>query len=248
MTGPESPRPGVPLRLVRRKRTWASPGLIVSLLAHGALLLTFVVDPAPERPDRILGDQFVTFLVPPDRTPADRDRADRDRVEVFWAEVPGQGTGPADPVEELGDDPASLPLVMEGVAQPGGDTATGAPAAPSTLATLDTVFTQFEVDSAVWRYPESAAPAYPADLLSRGIQGRAFVQFVVDTTGLVDLDSFRVIETTHPGFGRAVRDALPLMRFRPAISRGTKVRQLVEQSFSFRITAEDTLGRRRPPE
>ena len=50
----------------------------------------------------------------------------------------------------------------------------------------------------------------------------------------VDADDF-VIDSTHDLFSRAVRDALARARFTPAEAGGRKVRQLVEQAFTFRI-------------
>jgi hypothetical protein len=39
----------------------------------------------------------------------------------------------------------------------------------------------------------------------------------------------------HPLFVRAVEDALALSRYLPAEAGGRRVRQLVEQTFAFRI-------------
>ncbi len=44
-----------------------------------------------------------------------------------------------------------------------------------------------------------------------------------------------VLATTHPDFAKSVKATLPLMRFNPAIMNAQKVRQLVQQSFSFKI-------------
>ena len=99
----------------------------------------------------------------------------------------------------------------------------------------DSVFTILEVDSAVVRSQSSAAPAYPLELLTKKIQGSVNARYVVDTTGFADTTSFEVLTSTNEGFVRAVRDALPYMRFMPAKIGSTKVRQLVEQQFSFRI-------------
>ena len=83
----------------------------------------------------------------------------------------------------------------------------------------------------------SAAPAYPLDLLSQHIEGSVLARYVVDTTGFADMESFEVVRSTHEEFLRSVREALPYMRFSPAMIGTTKVRQLVEQSFTrFRIT------------
>ena len=104
-------------------------------------------------------------------------------------------------------------------------------------AVFDTVATAVDVDSMVTRFTDSAAPLYPSKLLELKIEGGAYVQFVVDTTGMVDTLSFRVISSTHPEFAESVREALPGMRFHPAILRSKKVRQLVEQPFMFKIVA-----------
>ncbi|MGH7619343.1 MAG: energy transducer TonB [Gemmatimonadaceae bacterium] len=81
----------------------------------------------------------------------------------------------------------------------------------------------------------SAAPAYPLDLLEKHVEGMALVRYVVDTTGFADTHSFTVIRATDSGFVRAVRDALPYMRFSPAKIGAKKVRQMVEQPFTFKI-------------
>jgi protein TonB len=58
----------------------------------------------------------------------------------------------------------------------------------------------------------------------------------VDTLGKVEQGSFRALESTHDLFTAAVRDALMRARFTPAKAGGRKVRQLVEQTFTFSIT------------
>ena len=100
-------------------------------------------------------------------------------------------------------------------------------------------------------FSSTSAPEYPAALLARNVEGDARVSFIVDTTGLADLTSFEVLEATQPEFGMAVRRALPDMRFRPAILAGRKVRQLVQQTFMFRIqrpvdSVPPDTGRTRP--
>ena len=104
------------------------------------------------------------------------------------------------------------------------------------IPSADSVFTQVEVDSVVRRDPASAAPSYPPELLKLNVEGFVDARYVVDTTGLADSATFTVMFATHPAFVTAVREALPGMRFAPAQLQGHKVRQLVEQRFSFRIT------------
>lgn len=100
---------------------------------------------------------------------------------------------------------------------------------------LDSVFTVLGVDSEVVRMDGSAAPAYPNNLLDAGIEGYVEAEFVVDTTGWVDLSSVRILNSTHQDFTASVRLALMGMQFRPAWRGARKVRQLVSQRFSFRM-------------
>jgi outer membrane biosynthesis protein TonB len=86
------------------------------------------------------------------------------------------------------------------------------------------------------RSQTSAAPAYPLELLTSHVEGNVIARYVVDTTGFADVESLEVVTSTNVGFVRAVRDALPYMRFSPAKIGPMKVKQLVEQSFTFRIT------------
>jgi protein TonB len=58
---------------------------------------------------------------------------------------------------------------------------------------------------------------------------------------VVDTLTYRVLHATHADFAVAVRLALPGMRFRPAIRAGNRVRQLVEQTFSFKISPKESL-------
>ncbi len=99
----------------------------------------------------------------------------------------------------------------------------------------DSVFSVLEVDSVVQRFEWSAAPIYPPDLLANGTEGVVYAQFVVDTTGMVDTTSIRLLTSAHPGFSTSVRDALGHMHFRPAMRARQRVRQLVEQHFRFTI-------------
>jgi protein TonB len=94
---------------------------------------------------------------------------------------------------------------------------------------------EYEVEKPVSQAPNSAVPVYPDILRQAGVEGTAIVSFVVDTTGRVDLATFTVIHKTHDLFVAAVRNALPRMRFIPAETSRGKVRQFVQQPFSFTI-------------
>ena len=97
-------------------------------------------------------------------------------------------------------------------------------------------FTKDIVDKPVLAIPGTGNPRYPVALQSAGLEGDVRAQFVVDTLGRVERASVRVIDTTHELFAAAVRDALTRARFKPAEAGGHLVRQLAEQTFTFRIT------------
>ena len=96
-------------------------------------------------------------------------------------------------------------------------------------------FTIIDVDSVAERDPLSAAPVYPKVMLERAVEGSATLRFVIDSTGLVDLSTIRVMSSTHQEFAIAVREAMPRMRYRPATRGATAVRQLVEKAFKFEL-------------
>jgi hypothetical protein len=76
-------------------------------------------------------------------------------------------------------------------------------------------------------------PVYPEALLFTGVPGQVLAEFVVDTLGHVELDTFGVISSTNPKFTQAVQRALPDWAYAPAMLNGKRVRQLVQQPFSF---------------
>lgn len=94
---------------------------------------------------------------------------------------------------------------------------------------------EFQVEKTVLPNPSNPSPTYPSMLQSAGVEGRVLAQFVVDTSGRADMGTFKVLETSHELFSQAVRQALPRMRFFPAEIGGKKVRQVVQQPFTFAI-------------
>jgi hypothetical protein len=76
-------------------------------------------------------------------------------------------------------------------------------------------------------------PLYPEALLFTGVPGQVLAEFVVDTLGHVELDTFGVISSTDPKFTQAVQRVLPDWAYAPAMLKGRRVRQLVQQPFTF---------------
>jgi TonB family protein len=98
------------------------------------------------------------------------------------------------------------------------------------LYTADQVDTPARPDSA-----HPVAPVYPDSLLRAGVSGRAVVEFVVDTSGVPDMDTFGTVASTDALFADAVRRAVAGARFSPATLGGARVRQLVHLPITFTI-------------
>lgn len=210
------------------------PVTAANLLLHIAALVALLVPFGTEKKESLL-DRLIVYLVP---TPTPGNS-----VEGLAAEatpdagdavgLPATGTTPKGAEEEHIEPGPVIPalqaadLKMKDQGQPG-----------------DNAFSVLEVDSTVIYDPTSAAPEYPHHLMELGVEGHAQVRYVVDTTGVVDTMTYRVIQSTHGDFAAAVRMALPRMHFRPAMQGGQKVRQLVEQTFRFKMAARDTTRRK----
>jgi len=206
---------------------------ITSVAAHALVIGVWIVATLPQAslPFDSLPNHLY-YIPPPDKPPPTLGSRESVRYVAFGV-GDGLGPGPAaiDPKKPIA--PPMLPTQAGG---PAPDSTPPAQPATAPVAGTDSVFTILEVDTAVVRSQSSAAPAYPLDLLAKHIEGVVVVRYVVDTTGFADTASFRVVRTTNEGFVTAVRDVLPYMRFSPAKIGPTKVRQLVEQPFTFRIS------------
>jgi protein TonB len=94
---------------------------------------------------------------------------------------------------------------------------------------------EFQVEKPVQQIPGTGAPRYPDALRSSGVEGEVQAQFVVDENGKAETGTFKVLKATNDLFANAVRSALPNMRFYPAEVGGKHVKQLVQQSFQFKL-------------
>jgi len=99
----------------------------------------------------------------------------------------------------------------------------------------DQPYFEFQVEKPVQQIPGTGTPRYPDALRSSGVEGEVQAQFVVNEDGKADVSTFKVLKATNDLFGAAVRSALPQMRFYAAEVGGHKVKQLVQQSFQFKL-------------
>ena len=99
----------------------------------------------------------------------------------------------------------------------------------------DQPYFEFQVEKPVVPAPGSTSPRYPDMLRQAGVEGEVLAQFVVDTTGRAEAGSLKILKSSHDLFIQSVRNALPQMKFIPAEVGGRKVKQLVQQPFTFSI-------------
>ena len=100
----------------------------------------------------------------------------------------------------------------------------------------DQPYFEFQVEKQVQTASGSPQPRYPDMLKSANIEGEVLAQFVVDTTGRAEMGTFKVLKSSHDGFTQSVRNVLPNMRFYAAEIGGRKVKQMVQQPFTFALT------------
>jgi len=99
----------------------------------------------------------------------------------------------------------------------------------------DQPYFDFQVEKPVVMAPGAQGPQYPDMLRTAGIEGTVLAQFVVDTTGRAEMNTFKVLKSDNAQFANAVKNALQRMRFLPAEVGGRKVKQLVQQPFQFSL-------------
>jgi periplasmic protein TonB len=103
------------------------------------------------------------------------------------------------------------------------------------IANANQTYFEFQVEKPAEMLQDSPKPKYPSVLESSGIAGEVQAQFVVNSGGKADMDSFKVLKSTNELFTQAVKAVLPRMRFSPAMIGGKPVNQLVQQSFQFAV-------------
>jgi len=210
--------------------------VVLSVVAHAILIIAAVDATAnPNTRDRELPEKSIArFLAPPDREVAQAPQAEMIRyVTIAIPDVPS-----AKPLADFDHSRQIQQLTHF-------DERDAAPA--PALHGMDSVYSVVQVDSVAIRYEWSAAPAYPPRMLEQATEGVVRAEFVVSQTGYVDTTSLRVLESTHPDFTKAVRDALPFMRFKPAKIGDVFVSQLVSQEFFFKIAAIDSVATKPKP-
>jgi len=150
--------------------------------------------------------------------------------------IPPIDLGAAPTISDVVAPPVPEPVLGSGVGSATGRTSvSGTGRSLGSGAAAGGAYSENQVERIV-EVTRAAAPRFPDALRSSGVEGEVQVKFVVGTNGRVEPGSITVTSSPHRLFSEAVRTALLDARFRPAQVGGQSVRQLVAQSFAFRLT------------
>lgn len=231
----------------KRKKQRSPAGILMSFVLHAGLITLVVVagGQAAEKFEKPKQEKVDFVEVKKDEPPPPKNEPPPPPPpDVVAAPPPPKGfqilTAPVEIPDVLPDIDLSKKVTDEadfsGKGAAGG-TAKGVEGGkPQLVANNDQPFFEFQVEKPVQALPGGSQPRYPDILRQAGVEGEVLAQFIVDTTGRAEMNSFKVLKTTHELFGNAVKNALQGMRFIPAEVGGRKVRQLVQQPFSFAIS------------
>ena len=214
---------------------------VLSVLVHAAVI--FAAVKATQGVAETINDKPVdttmVFLKPPEPPPPPPEQPPPDVVVA--ANPPPKGfqtvVAPTDipkdiPPVDLSEKPFD-PKDFTGKGVEGG-IATGIVGGTGPVNVSGEVFLEAQLDDPV--QPISIpTPRYPPVLQSAGIAGSVDLQYVVDTTGHAEPNSFKVMKSTHPAFAEPAKEAILKGVFKPAKFKGQPVRQLVQQRISFKV-------------
>jgi periplasmic protein TonB len=103
------------------------------------------------------------------------------------------------------------------------------------IANANQTYFEFQVEKPAEMIQDGTKPKYPSVLETSGIAGEVQAQFVVNSSGKADMDTFKVLKSTNELFTQAIKSYLPRAHFSPAQIGGKPVNQLVQQSFQFAV-------------
>lgn len=229
-----------------RRRQRSAAGTLLSALLHGLAISATVAATAmsAERAPRAapISEQLV-YVKPPEERSTPR--------AVAQPPAPTPAESPIAPPERFVtpeivptialDVPTTIPDVATALFTPSSvataqraGAETGAFAAGSGEPAVSAAWSAFQVEREVVAL-RSVQPRYPEQLSRAGVEGTVVARFVVDTTGRVERPTIEIVRADQALFEQSVREALIRMRFTPAEAGGRKVRQLVEQPFTFAL-------------
>ncbi len=214
---------------------------VTSFIVHAAVIAAAVKVTAAgaEAVKNVVTDTTMVFLKPPPPPPPPPDQPPPDVIVSQNPPPKGFQTvvAPTDipkdiPPVDLEQKPFD-PKDFTGKGAEGG-LASGIVGGTGPVDVAGVVYTEGQLDDPV--QPISIpTPRYPPVLQSAGIAGSVDLQYVVDTTGHAEPNSFKVMKSTHPAFAEPAKEAIIKGVFKPAKFKGQPVRQLVQQRISFKV-------------
>ncbi|MBA3339523.1 MAG: TonB family protein [Gemmatimonadaceae bacterium] len=215
-------------------------GIVHALLIWGAVVGTLSAKEAYDKPKA----EKVEFVEIKKKEPPPKEEPVPPPPDVVHAPPPPKGfqvlTAPIKVPDVLPDIDLSRKVTDEadfsgkGVA---GGVAKGV--VGGTAPVSDQPYFEFQVEKQVQQIPGTGNLRYPDMLRSANVEGEVLAQFVVDADGRYEAGTFKVLKSSHELFTQAVKNALPNMRFYAAEVGGKKVKQLVQQPFTFSLTKSE---------
>ncbi|HUF29452.1 MAG TPA: energy transducer TonB [Gemmatimonadaceae bacterium] len=218
---------------------------VTSLFLHAGLigLLVVVTANAGIQMDEKTEQEDIQFMEAPKNEPPPPEPDRPPPPDVVAAPPPPKGfqilTAPIDIPDKIPEVDLSKAVTDEadftgkGVA---GGTSRGVVGGTAPVVS-DQPYFEFQVEKPALAREGNPTPRYPEMLRAAGITGDVIAQFVVNEDGRADMRSFKALSSSHAQFTAAVKAALPQMRFYPAEVGGRKVKQLVQQSFTFSLNS-----------
>lgn len=84
----------------------------------------------------------------------------------------------------------------------------------------------------------SPVPTYPDLLVMAGMTGIVVIDVEIDTTGIADTASLKMLVKSHQLLANSVQHAIGRMRFTPAVRGGRKVREKIRAAFRFNVDGQ----------
>ena len=219
-------------------------GTVTSIVVHSILvgLAVYATANAAIRNEKPKQEKIDFVETPKDQPPPKEEPPPPPPPDVVVAPPPPKGfqvlTAPVEIPDVIPDIDLSKKVTDEndfsgkGVA---GGTSKGVEGGKAVVQS-DQPYFEFQVEKPVVPAPGSISPRYPDMLRQAGVEGEVLAQFVVDTTGKAEPGSLKILKSSHDMFVQSVKNALPQMKFIPAEVGGKKVKQLVQQPFTFSIS------------
>jgi TonB family protein len=104
------------------------------------------------------------------------------------------------------------------------------------MISADQPYFDFQVEKQVRQVPGTGNLRYPDSLRKANVEGEVLAQFIVGADGKYEAGSLRALRSNHELFTQAVATALPNMLFTPAEIGGARVKQVVQQPFTFALS------------